>query len=818
MPPNRLWLSAEEIFVALKKCVRYKILAPEHSKKTLPMLDNGTLNILNQAHLKNYRILIAAESAGRKDLIKTQLNKQGKQTHDIATWADFLSSHNNLCVTIAPIWMGVELEKNQLAIISEYELTHKKIQQRKKNQPDNARTPQLIYHSVAELNIGDPVVHIEHGIGRYLGLQVLTIGQMTNEFVALEYQHGNKLFIPVSNLHLISRYSAGNIEQAPLHTLGSDQWGKARKKAMEKAHDAAAELLSIYAKRELSSTEPMFMDNANYEQFCQGFPFEETPDQAEAIRAVLQDLQSKRPMDRVICGDVGFGKTEVAMRAAFIAVMNHQQVAILVPTTLLAEQHGENFNNRFSAWPVKVAVLCRFKTEKEQKTIIDELKTGKIDIVIGTHKLLQEDVRFHGIGLLIIDEEHRFGVRQKEKFKKLKAKVNILTMTATPIPRTLNMAMSKLRDFSMIATPPAKRLSIKTFLHERQTTIITEAIERELHRGGQVFFLHNNVATIEQCAEELKRLLPQTSIRLAHGQMSERELETIMADFYHQRFSVLVCTTIIETGIDIPTANTIIMDRADKLGLAQLHQLRGRVGRSHHQAYAYLLYPSTENLGADAQKRLDAIASLGDLGAGFQLASHDLEIRGAGELLGEEQSGQIQEVGFSLYLELVEKAIHTLKNGGKPLDTLNFGKEYDVDIGLPALIPENFMPDVHARLAFYQRFSDAKSKSDLEQLHVEIIDRFGLLPPTLKNLISTHEIKLDCQRLGIKKLSANKHFIKVEFSLSTPINPMTLITLVQSKPNLYQLPNPHSFKANMDEHADEQRVEKIYALLKMIKN
>jgi len=818
LPPDRLWLSAEDIFIGLKKFVRYKILPSENTEKRLPMLDNETLNILNQTHLKNYRILIAAESAGRKEVIKTLLNKQGKQAQDISTWADFLSSDNHLCIAIAPIWMGVELQKHQLAIISEYELTHKKIQQRKKNQRYNTNTPQLIYHSLAELNIGDPVVHIEHGIGRYLGLQVLTIGQMTNEFVTLEYQQGNKLFIPVSNLHLISRYSAGNIEHAPLHALGSDQWEKARKKAMEKAHDAAAELLSIYAKRELSSTEPMLMDDGGYEQFCQGFPFEETPDQAEAIKAVLQDLQSKRPMDRVICGDVGFGKTEVAMRAAFLTVMNHQQVAILVPTTLLAEQHGENFNNRFSAWPVKIAVLSRFKTVKEQKSIIEELKTGKIDIVIGTHKLLQEDVSFHTIGLLIIDEEHRFGVRQKEKFKKLKAKVNILTMTATPIPRTLNMAMSKLRDFSIIATPPAKRLSIKTFLHERRTSIITEAIERELHRGGQVFFLHNNVTTIEHCAEELKRLLPQISIRFAHGQMSERDLEIIMADFYHQRFSVLVCTTIIETGIDIPTANTIIIDRADKLGLAQLHQLRGRVGRSHHQAYAYLLYPSAENLGADAQKRLDAIASLGDLGAGFQLASHDLEIRGAGELLGEEQSGQIQEVGFSLYLELIEKAIHTLKSGGKLQDILNFGREYDVDIGLPALIPESFMPDVHSRLEFYQRFSDAKSKVDLEQLHVEIIDRFGLLPQTLKNLMSAHEIKLDCQTLGIKKLSANKSFIKLEFNSSTPINPMTLITLVQSKPNLYQLPNTHSFKANIDEHSDEQRVEKIYALLKMIRN
>lgn len=501
------------------------------------------------------------------------------------------------------------------------------------------------------------------------------------------------------------------------------------------------------------------------------------------------------------------------MRATFITAFHHQQTAILVPTTLLAEQHGENFANRFADWPVKIAVLSRFKTAHEQKEIINQLGNGKIDIVIGTHKLLQENIHFSRLGLLIIDEEHRFGVRQKEKFKKFKAKVNILTMTATPIPRTLNMAMANLRDFSIIATPPAKRLSIKTFLFARNRATIVEAIERELHRGGQVFFLHNNVATIEHCTAELQRWLPQAHIRFAHGQLLERELEAMMVDFYHQRFNVLVCTTIIETGIDIPTANTIIIDRADKLGLAQLHQLRGRVGRSHHQAYAYLLHPQKESLTADAQKRLHAIAALGDLGAGFQLASHDLEIRGAGELLGEEQSGQMHEVGFALYLELIEKAVKTLKAGEQPHLALDFGKENEVDLGLTALIPESYLPDVHARLLFYKRMADAASERKLDELKIEMIDRFGLLPQVVNNLFACHELKIRCTRLGVKKIAANKQWVKIEFGPTTTIEPLTLIQLIQARPNTYQLLGNHSLKVTLPEHEERQRAEMIEEIM-----
>ncbi len=813
LPPEKLWLSAEEVFSYLKKFPRYR-LHPSTTSSKDEWRPPSFLQLEQLLHQQNARILIAAESAGRKEIIKATFEKQNITFSELQTWKEFLHGSEKLCITIAPLWSSVELKEQHIFIISEHDLYGRKIQQRRQKTLSKADDERVIYQHIAELNPGDPIVHLEHGIGRYLGLETLTIGNSTNEFLAIEYQQKNKLFVPVANLHLISRYSAGDVQHAPLHTLGSDQWGKARKKALEKAYDIAAELLSIYAQRETMLNDAMILDTTEYEKFCDGFPFEETPDQAEAINATLQDLQSEHPMDRVICGDVGFGKTEVAMRAAFITALNHQQVAILVPTTLLAEQHGENFINRFAEWPVKIAVLSRFKTAKEQKEIIDCLKSGKIDIVIGTHKLLQEDINFHQLGLLIIDEEHRFGVRQKEKFKKFKAKVNILTMTATPIPRTLNMAMSKLRDFSIIATPPAKRISIKTFLFERNRAIITEAIERELHRGGQVFFLHNNVTTIEHCAEELKNWLPHANIRYAHGQMSERELETIMIDFYHQKFNVLVCTTIIETGIDIPTANTIIMDRADKLGLAQLHQLRGRVGRSHHQAYAYLLHPGMASLSSDAKKRLDAIASLGDLGAGFQLASHDLEIRGAGELLGEEQSGQMQEVGFSLYLELIEKAIKTLKSGGQPNYQLDFGKENEVDLGLPALIPESYMPDVHYRLKFYKRLADASSNIELEKLQIEMIDRFGLLPQPVKNLVASIEIKLICQDLGIKKLTATKNYIKIDFSESTRVEPIILIKLIQSRPNTYQLVNNTTFKANISDHVETQRAEKTKEILK----
>lgn len=829
LSPDKLWMRSEEIFAHLKHYSRYRLnkttkkISLEHIaidyKCTSPIQA-----ILDYQAANQYRLLLCAESAGRKEIIKSLFSKNHQLLVEYKNWQDFLQSQEKIGIVTAPLWSSVELPEHKLGIISENDLFGRKIKyQKKRSVATSQDIERTIYQNIAELNFGDPIVHFEHGIGRYLGLQTLTINHQTSEFLTIEYQKGDKLFVPVTSLQLISRYSAGDVQHAPINALGTDQWAKAKKKAIEKAYDVAAELLGIYAQRAAHQGDAMACNAEEYQQFCAGFPFEETPDQAEAIHAVIHDLESVHPMDRVICGDVGFGKTEVAMRAAFIAIQNHQQVAILVPTTLLAEQHGQNFMDRFADWPINIAVLSRFKTSKEKEDVIENLKSGKIDIVIGTHSLLQENITFARLGLLIIDEEHRFGVRQKEKFKKFKAKVNILTMTATPIPRTLNMAMSKLRDFSIIATPPAKRLSIKTFVHERTQSIITEAIERELHRGGQVFFLHNNVTTIEHCAEELKNWLPNATIRTAHGQMAERELETIMVDFYHQKFNVLVCTTIIETGIDIPTANTIVMDRADKLGLAQLHQLRGRVGRSHHQAYAYLLCPEKEALTGDAKKRLDAISSLGDLGAGFHLASHDLEIRGAGELLGEEQSGQMQAIGFSLYLELIEKAVKTLRNHG-PLDsskaiadlTFDFGRANEVDLGIPALIPNDYLPDVHSRLMFYKRISDAKNERELEQLQVEMIDRFGLLPLPAKNLFASNEIKLICQKLGIKKIAANKSFVKIDFVESTCVDPIVLIKLIQARPNTYQLVNNHTLKVLFSEHAENERVDKIQEILKKL--
>ncbi|MBP9727184.1 MAG: transcription-repair coupling factor [Gammaproteobacteria bacterium] len=832
LSPDKLWLRPEEIFGELKKYSRYRLNSYKGNQPAALLgqiavdykLTSPIKPLVRYQEKNQHRILLCAESSGRKEIIKGLFLKNRQVLTEFPNWQSFLKSTDRIGIVTAPIWASSELPENFISIISENDLFGRKIKQQKRKTLITSQDIQrTIYQNIAELNMGDPIVHFEHGVGRYLGLQTLTIGNQTNEFLTIEYQKGDKLFVPVTSLQLISRYSAGDVQNAPISALGTDQWIKARKKALEKAYDIAAELLGIYAQRAAHQGDAMTFNQEEYEQFCAGFPFEETPDQAEAIKAVIHDLESIHPMDRVICGDVGFGKTEVAMRAAFVTIQNHHQVAILVPTTLLAEQHGQNFMDRFSDWPVNIAVLSRFKTANEKKEVIEHLKSGKIDIVIGTHSLLQENISFLKLGLLVIDEEHRFGVRQKEKFKKFKAKVNILTMTATPIPRTLNMAMTKLRDFSIIATPPAKRLSIKTFVYERNRSIITEAIERELHRGGQVFFLHNNVTTIEHCTEELKNWLPNANIRFAHGQISERELENIMVEFYHQRFNVLVCTTIIETGIDIPTANTIIMDRADKLGLAQLHQLRGRVGRSHHQAYAYLLHAGKESLTSDAKKRLDAIASLGDLGAGFLLASHDLEIRGAGELLGEEQSGQMQAIGFSLYLELIEKAVKTLRAGGS-VEKLkasaeigfDFGRANEVDLGIPALIPNDFLPDVHSRLLFYKRISDAVTEEQLEQLQVEMIDRFGLLPIFAKNLFASNEIKITCQKLGIKKITANKLFCKIDFLESTQVEPVVLIKLIQGRPNTYQLMNNHTLKVTFPEHKEEERADKVQEILKKL--
>ena len=612
---------------------------------------------------------------------------------------------------------------------------------------------------------------------------------------------------------MLSRYSGGEEASAPLHKLGSDAWEKAKKRAAEKVRDVAAELLDIYAQRQAKPGNKFALDGQSYRQFSDSFPFEETDDQRNAIEAVLGDMQSRLAMDRLVCGDVGFGKTEVAMRAAFVAVNDNKQVAVLVPTTLLAQQHYENFKDRFADFPIEVGVLSRFNSTKEQKDTLEKMADGKLDIVIGTHKLIQQDIKFNDLGLLIVDEEHRFGVRQKEKIKSLRADVDILTLTATPIPRTLNMAMSGMRDLSIIATPPAKRLAVKTFVRQRDSDLIREAILREIKRGGQVYFLHNNVETIERVSQEISEWVPEASVTSAHGQMREQELEQIMTDFYHQKYNVLVCTTIIETGIDVPTANTIIMDRADKLGLAQLHQLRGRVGRSHHQAYAYLLTGDAKALSKDATKRLQAIESLEDLGAGFALATHDLEIRGAGELLGDDQSGQMQTIGFSLYMEMLEQAVNALKNGKEPTLENLLQQQTEVDLKLPALLPDDFIHDVNARLGMYKRIASCANLADMDELQVELIDRFGLLPDATKNLFSMQQLKMRASDLGITKIEANPKGGYFEFSQNTKVNPSFIIGLIQSAPHVYKMDGANKLRFAINEVNPRERLKMVTAMI-----
>ncbi len=690
---------------------------------------------------------------------------------------------------------------------------HGKVRQDRR-QRARARDGEAVVRNLTELHEGAPVVHEDHGVGRYLGLRTLDVGGMATEFLALEYARGDKLYVPVSSLHLISRYTGASPENAPLHRLGGDQWDRIKRKAAQKAHDVAAELLDIYARRAARAGLAFPAPAEDYAAFAAAFAFEETPDQLRTIEAILDNMASPLPMDRVVCGDVGFGKTEVAMRAAFLAVSGGRQVAVLVPTTLLAQQHYQNFSDRFADWPVKVENLSRFRTAKESKEILDGLATGKVDILVGTHRLLQKSVRFKNLGLVVVDEEHRFGVRDKEALKALRAEVDILTLTATPIPRTLNMAMSGLRDLSIIATPPVARHPIKTFVTPWNDALIQEAVLRELKRGGQVYFLHNEVETIENMAQKLEALVPEARVRVAHGQMRERDLERVMRDFYHQRFNLLVCTTIIESGIDIPSANTILMNRADKLGLAQLHQLRGRVGRSHHRAYAYLITPPAGIMTADAKKRLEAIESLEELGAGFTLATHDLEIRGAGELLGDEQSGQIHEIGFSLYMELLERAVEALKAGrtvelDRPLD---HGAE--IDLGLPALLPADYLPDVHGRLVMYKRIASAADVEELRELQVEMIDRFGLLPEPARNLFAITELKLAVQPLGIRKIEVGPTGGRILFGDQPKIDPLRLIQLMQSRPREFRLEGGDKLRFFRDLADPARRVAQIDALVK----
>lgn len=761
----------------------------------------------------NGRILICAETAGRREILLQLFNSIHLAPKQFDSWHDFINSKDKAGIIVTVIEHGFILSQLDIAVVTETQLFGKRAMQRRLRKKDT-RDPGNIIRDLTELKIGDPVVHIDHGVGRYQGLKTLEVGDQVGEFLCLEYQNNDKLYVPVASLNLISRYSGSEPEKTPISRLGTNQWEKAKRKAAEKARDVAAELLELYAKRAAKSGHTFNLNSDEYEIFASEFPFEETPDQLQAIESVFTDMTSEKPMDRVICGDVGFGKTEVALRAAYLAVQNNKQVAFLVPTTLLAQQHYNLFQDRFADWPVKIEVLSRFRTATEQKSTLARITEGKTDVVIGTHKLLQKDINFKNLGLVIIDEEHRFGVQQKEKLKSLRSSVDMLTLTATPIPRTLNMSLAGIRDLSIIATPPSRRLSVKTFVHEYRENIIQEAVQRELLRGGQVYFLHNDISTINKKADEIKALVGEARVGIGHGQMHERDLERVMSDFYHRRFNVLVCSTIIESGIDIPTANTIIINRADKFGIAQLHQLRGRVGRSHHQAYAYLFTPPKDMMTADAIKRLDAIAAFDDLGIGFTLATHDLEIRGAGELLGEEQSGNMEEVGFTLYMDLLSRAVDSLKHGIEPdLDKSLFQQHTEIDLKLTALIPESYLGDVQLRLVFYKRIANANSVAELDEIQVEMIDRFGLLPEQLKNLFAISELKLELDKLGIRKLEAGDLGGKIEFGDKPNINPETIIKLIQSGSRKFKLEGATKIRFTLDSHEKIERIALVREIL-----
>ncbi|MGR5061572.1 transcription-repair coupling factor [Photobacterium sp. DNB22_13_2] len=828
LEPKELWLSKEEMFTHFKTLPQIRIRKESEADKAgrynLPVKAVPELTINHQlkeplAELRRYsesyqgKIVFSVASEGRREALLDLLARIKLRPVVAPTLAEALAAPGKFSLVIGSAEQGFLLKQPEVALICESDLLGERVVQRRRRDEKKSVNADTIIRNLAELKVGQPVVHLDHGIGRFQGLQTLEAGGMKTEYVTLEYQGGAKLYVPVASLHLISRYSGGAEDSAPIHKLGGETWVKARNKAAEKVRDVAAELLDVYAKREMKPGHKFTLDREAYADFSTGFPFEETHDQALAINAVLSDMCQAKAMDRLVCGDVGFGKTEVAMRAAFVAVDNNKQVTVLVPTTLLAQQHFENFRDRFANTPVRVEVLSRFKTAKEQKQILADMAEGKIDILIGTHKLLNASVNYYDLGLLIVDEEHRFGVRQKEKLKAIRSDVDILTLTATPIPRTLNMAMSGMRDLSIIATPPARRLAIKTFVRESDDALIREAVLREVMRGGQIYFLHNDVDSIEKMTEDLAKLIPEARVTFAHGQMRERELEKIMSDFYHQRFNLLVCTTIIETGIDVPTANTIIINRADHLGLAQLHQLRGRVGRSHHQAYAYMLTPHPKRMTKDAVKRLEAISSLEDLGAGFTLATHDLEIRGAGELLGDEQSGQIQSVGFTLYMEMLEQAVEALKEGKEPsLDDL-LRQQTEVELRLPALLPEEFIPDINTRLSLYKRIASASNDKALDELKVELIDRFGLLPDPTSNLLVLNKIKLKAADIGVRKIEAGEKGGFIEFNPNANIDPGFLVGLLQSQPQHFRMEGPTKLKVMAPMSDRKDRIKYVDGLL-----
>lgn len=829
LPPEQLFIQTQKLLESLNKFPRLVVsaepvearagavnLATEHPPRLAvdPKQQHPFYQVKRYIDAANFPVLLVAESAGRRESLKDALRSSLGEIPVVESFDHFLRSKFSIAITHAALDRGLVLSE-QLSVISENQLyEHRVVQRRRKRQYEVSE--EFLIRSLTELSLGAPVVHIDHGVGRYAGLVTLSIDEQDYEFLQLDYADAAKVYVPVTHLQLISRYSGGDPDLAPLHKLGTDAWNKAKRKALEQIHDVAAELLHIQARRQAKPGFGFALDQLAYNQFCNGFAYEETLDQANAIEATLHDMQLAKPMDRLVCGDVGFGKTEVAMRAAFVAVQNDKQVAVLVPTTLLAQQHFESFKDRFADWPIRIEVLSRFGTSKSHQLILQDLADGKVDIVIGTHKILQQSVEFKRLGLMVVDEEHRFGVRDKERIKAMRADVDMLTLTATPIPRTLNMAFSGMRDLSIIATPPARRLAVKTFVLEQTDATLKEAILRELLRGGQVYILHNEVDSIERAAENIRLLVPEARVAVAHGQMHERELEQVMQQFYHKSYNVLVCSTIIETGIDVPNANTIIIERADKLGLAQLHQLRGRVGRSHHQAYAYLMVPSLKGLKGDAEKRLDAIQRAANLGAGFILATEDLEIRGAGELLGEQQSGSMQAIGYSLYMEMLEKATKAIQQGKTPNFDAPLSLTAEINLHMPALIPDGYLGDVHQRLMFYKRISNTDAQDKLDHIRMELIDRFGLPPLPVKHLFSVHQIRIKAEQLGITKIDIGAQGGAIEFSPDTPVQALSIIQLMQKHPTYYRMQGGQKLKVMVMLEDQEKRIQFVNELLNQL--
>ncbi len=830
LPPETLFLTADQFYTSAKPYPQLALrpgvedVADSALFQQLPPLAvvRGAEEPLArlQAHIAHAarRVLVLAESDGRRESLLDFLRASNVNPPAFDSLAEFQADDSErLGIATSNLAQGFAWTEEGIDFVTETELFETSGGTRRRKKQEQVSDVDALIKDLSELKVGDPVVHAQHGIGRYHGLVNMDVGQKNpdgspalQEFLHLEYAKDAVLYVPVSQLHQISRYTGVTPESAPLHSLGSGQWEKAKRKAAEQVRDAAAELLNIYARRAARQGHAFRYSAQDYEQFAQDFGFEETADQKAAIHAVVHDMISPQPMDRLVCGDVGFGKTEVALRAAFVAAMGGKQVAFLAPTTLLAEQHYQTLVDRFSKWPVKVAEMSRFRSTKEINAALKGIEDGSVDIVVGTHKLLSEKTKFQNLGLLIIDEEHRFGVRHKEAMKALRAEVDVLTLTATPIPRTMGMALEGLRDLSVIATAPQRRLAIKTFVRSESNGVIREAVLRELKRGGQVYFLHNEVETIENRRQKLEEILPEARIAVAHGQMPERELERVMRDFVAQRFNILLCSTIIETGIDVPTANTIVISRADKFGLAQLHQLRGRVGRSHHQAYAYLMVPDIESLTKQAEQRLDAIQQMEELGSGFYLAMHDLEIRGAGEVLGENQSGNMMEIGFQLYNEMLAEAVRSLKNGKEPDLLSPLSASTDINLHAPALLPNDYCGDVHLRLSFYKKLATARTSDQIDNLLEEIVDRFGKLPPQAQTLIDTHRLRVLSEPYGVLKVDAAPGVISITFKPNPPIDPMQIIHLIQK--------NKHIKLAGNDKLRIERALEDPKARAQMVRD